>query len=409
MNNVFSYLDSRKNEIVEFTKELISVPTVNPPGDNYEKIVDILEDECRRLGFKVRRHVPPRSMLKQLGIDGGSERISLVADWDTGSKKTLHMNGHYDVVPPTSNWTFDPFKPVLKDGRIYGRGSEDMKGDIAAMIFSLKALKECPSNPHVNIQLSFTPDEEIGGESGLGYLVERGLVRGDYALGEGYSRNFVSHGNKGVLWLEVTIVGKSSHASRPDKGINAFEKMLKVAKELEKLKLRIEKRVTMYDIKSHREKSPTLVLGGVMKGGSKINIVPDIATFSIDRRIIPEESVKSARDEILRVIDRLKKEDKEIKIRIKEFASCEPVVVDKEKELCRAAVRSIKKVSGKSAKLAVMPGVTDLRFFIERGVESIGYSAYGGECWHGDDEFVYVDSLVETAKVYAQMIMSLGG
>ena len=144
-----------------------------------------------------------------------------------------------------------------------------------------------------------------------------------------------------------------------------------------------------------------------MKGGSKINIVPDIATFSIDRRIIPEESVKSARDEILRVLNRIKKEDKEIRIRIKEFTSCEPVVVDKEKELCKAALRSIKKVSGKSAKLAVMPGVTDLRFFIEKGIESIGYSAYGGECWHGDDEFVYVDSLIETAKVYAQIIMSL--
>ena len=409
MNKVFQYLDSEKDEIIEFTKELIRIPTVNPPGDNYEEIVALLEDKCRRLGFDTKRHITPRAKLKSLGIEGGSKRVSLVVDWDTGSKKTLHMNGHYDVVPPTSNWTFDPFKPVLRDGRIYGRGSEDMKGDIAAMIFSLKALKECNVNPPVNIQMSWTPDEEIGGESGLGYLVERGLVKGDYALGEGYSRNFVSHGNKGVLWLEVTIIGKSSHASRPDKGINAFEKMLKVAEELEKLKLRIEKRVTRYDIKSHREKSPTLVMGGVMKGGNKINIVPDIATFSIDRRIIPEESVKSARDEILKALNIIKKEDKEIKIIIKEFASCEPVVVDKEKKLCKAALRSIKKVSGKSAKLAIMPGVTDLRFFIERGVESIGYSAYGGECWHGDDEFVYVDSLIETAKVYAQIIMCLGG
>ena len=407
MEKVLSYLDSEKDNLIEFTKELIRIPTVNPPGDNYEKIVGILEDKCRELNIDTKRHVTPKARLKSLGIEDGSERVSLVADWDTGSKKTFHMNGHYDVVPATSNWTFDPFKPVLQDGKLYGRGSEDMKGDIAAMIFSIKALKECNINPPVNIQISFTPDEEIGGESGLGYLVEKGLVKGDYALGEGHSKNFVSHGNKGVLWLEVTIIGKSSHASRPDKGINSFEKMLKVANGLEKLKLRIEKRWTKYDTRYLKDKSPTLVLGGVIRGGNKINIVPDRATFSIDRRLIPEESIESARKEILEVMRRIEKEDKDIRLRIKEFASCEPVVVDKGKKLCKVALESVKRIRRKPAKLAIMAGMTDLRFFAEKGIESIGYSAYGGECWHGDDEFVYVDSLVETARIYAQIVMSL--
>ncbi len=114
-----------------------------------------------------------------------------------------------------------------------------MKGNIASVLFALKALKDCGIKPKINIQLSFTPDEETGGRTGLGYLVEKGLVKADYAMSEGCSGNYISIGNKGVLWAEIEVIGKSAHGSMPHKGVNSFERMNMLVSELQKLKNKI--------------------------------------------------------------------------------------------------------------------------------------------------------------------------
>ncbi|HDP16229.1 MAG TPA: ArgE/DapE family deacylase [Candidatus Omnitrophica bacterium] len=401
---VEKYFMKKRCDVVSLITKIIEIPTVNPPGENYEEMVSFLEKKCKAIGLKTKKHITPERVLQRFGVKGGSKRVSLVADWKAGAKKTLHIASHYDVVPATDKWKTDPYKAVIKGDKIYGRGSEDMKGNIASVLFALEAIKRNGIKPNVNLQISFTPDEETGGRTGLGFLVDNGLVTADYAMSEGYSGEYVSMGNKGVMWAEIAVKGKASHASMPHKGVNAFEHMAALAMELEKLKKRIERRKTKFNTKDAVSGMPTFVMGGLLEGGVKVNVVPGIARFSIDRRLIPEETVSSVQREIEAVIKKFNAGRKQCEAYI-EFSSKEaPSISPYNKMFFNTVSQAIKDVTGKSAKFCLMPGATDLRYFMWKGIPALGYSSSGGEKWHGDNEFVSINSLVNTAKVYAKII-----
>lgn len=406
---LLSYMEANRTYAAGILSKLIEIPTVNPPGENYEKIVSFLESECKSAGLKTKKYITPQGVLKRFGIKGGSRRMSLVAERVAARKrKILHINCHYDVVPAAvGKWKYPPFKAVIRGNRIYGRGSEDMKGTIASVLFALQSVKKCGVTPKINLQLSFTPDEETGGRTGLGYLVQYGFVKADYAMSEGYSQDYVSHGNKGVLWAELTVNGKASHASMPHKGVNSFERMTELTSLLMHLKKKISRRITQYHMRDPVSKSPTLVMGGVLKGGVKVNIVPGESSFSIDRRLIPEENIKDAKDEIITLIRRFNNVYKDSHVEVK-FASEErPAISKKDERFFKVVSNSIRHVVGKKPKFCIMPGATDMRYFMWKGIPSLGYSAKGGETWHSDNEFVYTDSLVDTAKVYALIMSTL--
>ena len=404
---VFKYLESGRSRVISLVSELIAIPTVNPPGEGYEEIVCLLEKRCKKIGLKTKRFLTPRTILDKFGVKGGSKRINLIADWPVGAKKTFHISSHYDVVPATDKWSYDPFKATIKGNRIYGRGSEDMKGNIACILFAIEAIKGCGIKPRINLQFSFTPDEEIGGRTGLGYLVEKNLVKADYAMSEGYAEDYVSMGNKGVLWAEVTVKGKAAHASVPHKGVNAFERMVELAGEFKKLKERMSHRKTRFNMKDTISRSPSFVMGGLLEGGVKANVVPGIARFSIDRRLIPEEDTELAKKEIEQIVRKFNKAHRDANVSVKFSSKENPSISKKDGRFFRAVSNSIKLVTGKRPKFSLMPGATDIRYFMRKGVPSLGYSARGGESWHSDNEFVYIDSLIDTAKVYALVMSSL--
>lgn len=402
-----NYIETHQKKLIELAKGLIRIPTVNPPGENYEKIAAFLLKKCKGLCLKTRTIEPPKRLLEELEIKG-SRRMNLLAEWNISAKKTVHINGHYDVVPPTGNWKTPPFKPVVKGHRLYGRGAEDMKANIACALFALEAIKACGLSPAYNIQLSFTPDEETGGKTGFGYLVSKGFIKADFAIGEGYHNNFVSYGNKGTLWFRVEVLGKSCHACEPYKGINSFEKMLTVANELMKLKQKIERRSSRYGTKDPRDKHPTIVLGGELWGGRKTNIVSDISVFTLDRRLLPEENIEDAKQEVFEAIKRLRKKDKDLKVKVDILAEEKPVISKRGDIFFRLFSDAIKKVTKNSAKFAISPGGTDMRFLIRRGVPSVGYSADGDDTCHGDNEYVKIKSLSDTAKILALFLAGLG-
>ncbi|NQT06254.1 MAG: M20 family metallopeptidase [Candidatus Omnitrophica bacterium] len=405
-NLIKKEINGRKSYAVNLTKRLIRIPTVNPPGEGYGKITALLEKELKKIGLTTKRVVTPRTVLKKYNIDDRLPRVNLIADWQRGRKRTLHINGHYDVVPVTGDWKVSPFKGLLRNGKLYGRGAEDMKGTITSMILAVSTLKRLDMLPEVNVQLSFTPDEEIGGMTGFGWLVKEDKIRADYGLSEGYTGKCISCGNKGIMWARIECRGKSAHASVPYKGVNSFDAMIEAANALKKLRVRIKKRKTAFKMKNDRDRFPSMVLGGELEGDNKVNMVPSRVSFSIDRRLIPEENLSSAKREIEDVLKSCsKKSGHKFKMRI--LAQDPAVAVNPNAMICRAAGSAVKKVFKSTPKLLLMPGGTDMRYLVKKGIPSVGYSARGGENWHSDNEFIYIKSILDTAKVYAMTVMNL--
>lgn len=400
-----------REPMMRFAAQLCSIATVNPPGERYEECVELLADKLRGLGLTTRIiRVPKAVQEKALPGSADYPRLSVVARWDVGARRTLHFTGHYDVVPPTAGWKTDPFKPVVTRSRLVARGAEDMKSSLAAAIFAVQALMEAGERPPWNLELSCTPDEETGGELGLGYLVRSRRIRPDAAvLCEGGSGDHLGYAHKGVLWLEVTVVGKASHACVPHQGINALEKACRLIEQLKTLDKVYARRKTAFRTEKAIHKRPTLMIGGISGGGGKVNTVPDRFTFTLDRRLGPEEKLREARAEILDVIKRAMRRDRKLEVRVRTLLHVPPGWADLDCEFTRVAAAAFRAVRGKRPRFRMTPGFTDMHFLTQdAGVPTLMYGTTGKGA-HGDGEYTRIASMVATARVYAEIARRLPG
>ncbi len=166
MNIVEAQRGQYINYALNVLDNLISIPTVVPPGLNYEECSNYMAEILENLGLDVKIiRVPDDTVKKYLSDMMNYPRFIVLAKLRFGKGPTIHFNGHYDVVPAGSGWTVDPFKPTIKNGKIYGRGASDMKGGITTIILVLKMLQDPGINLNGSIEISFVPDEEIGGET----------------------------------------------------------------------------------------------------------------------------------------------------------------------------------------------------------------------------------------------------
>ncbi len=401
-DKIFEAIENSKQEMICLLSELVSFQTVNPPGNNYHACAQFLSERCNELGLSSFVIQTDDKQVEKSGHDPKKNpRYNVVARWDVGAKKTLHLNGHFDVVPATGDWKTDPHELVEKKNRLFGRGSYDDLGNLVVFLTSLSALRQNNIRPGYNIELSFVCDEEIGGECGFKYLVDKGFIKPDFAIGEGKSENFITIGNKGMLFLSVSVKGKPAHAAYSNEsGVNSFEKMVKLGIELLKLKKKVVLRKTKLNMEDEGKKNATFVMGGELSGGSKINTVPDNSTFTIDRRLNPEDNSKKALAEIMDVIDKMKKIDKDFSADVRILNRSEPIVTDRRNEICDVLGGAIGSVFEKKPEFLIISGGNDLRHIAKKGVPIVGYSC-SGENMHSDNECVYLDSMVKTAKVLA--------
>jgi succinyl-diaminopimelate desuccinylase len=394
---------------VELLAELVRIPTVNPPGCRYAELVALLDERCRGLGLTTRVHRVPDSRVAEVVGTADFPRLNLVARWDVGAPRTVHFNGHYDVVPASGQWRFgDPFRPAIAGGSLYGRGTGDMKGSLVALLAALAGLQDAGLRPAVNVECSFTADEETGGELGAGYLVRESLVDADcVVVCEGAAGAQVALGHNGVLWLEVEVLGKAAHASRPEDGVNAFEQMASLAAGLAGYRRRLTAPRRQYLDPSGTRRSPTATLGGVFGGGpgDKVNTVPARAFFSIDRRLVPGERVGPVETELRRTLEGIAARVG-ARHRVRPLLRIAPCVVDPGAEVIRAFSRAVQTVRRRPVGHKVTTGFTDLHYFVEEaGLPGLGYGVKG-DLAHGQDERVRVRDLLQAARVYAEFIAS---
>jgi len=399
---VTAAVDELSGELVELLQALIRLPTVNPPGEGYEAFVGDFARRLDALGYETQVHRVPDDELETLAPHGnGLPRPSLIATLTQGDGPTVHLNGHYDVVPVGNDWTRDPFGGELSDGWIYGRGAADMKSGLAAQVIAAEALRRVGFSG--TIVQSAVPDEETVGvrNAGMGWLVEQGLIEGDaLIITEPFGPDGVGIGHKGAIWGEVTIHGKQAHGSSPRLGVNAVEAMARYLARLDaELRPKLEQRVTDYGVTPDEPRS-TLSFDTI-HGGAATNIVPDRCTVTFNRRLIPGEDLDTAREELLAPLDGLRYDYREI-------YSTEPVLVGEQEPVVQAACRAVRDL-GLEPRILISAGSDDQRFVVNGAgiTNSLVYGPGTTGLSHVSDERISVEDLILGTKGLALILADL--
>jgi succinyl-diaminopimelate desuccinylase len=351
-------LDVAKRNVewgIKVLKDMVSIPTVNPPGERYQDFARYSKEVLESVGFSVRVYEVPADYVRRYYPDYANyPRYVVYGSYGEGSP-VVHFNGHYDVVPAGSGWSRSPFEPVVDGGRLYGRGSSDMKGGIAAFLAAAKSFIES-GKFRGSIEVALVPDEEIGGESGTGYLVRELRARPDYVvIGEPSGSGVVWIGHKGAVWVTVGVHGRQAHGSTPWLGVNAFESMVKVAEGLMREYLPyLESRRSAYEYDDPRGARPTAMLGGEVRGGAKVNVVPGYYSFSIDRRVTPDEKLEDVEREVAEFVRRAASElPRDVKVEVKVVNRLPPALTDPNSRLVRVAKEAAKEVLGREPRATV--------------------------------------------------------
>jgi len=329
LDDIYNAVDGLDDEtIMDIMKTLIKVNTTVPPANTYREYVDVISPYFKELGFVLEEVTLPEEVVKKIQYPIEGPRINLVATKDYGQDKNVSFYGHMDVVPaPTDGekkWRFPPFEATLiKSGKIYGRGTADMKGAMVCLILALQIIEKLNLKPKYNITVLNCTDEEIGTEPGVKYLAEQGYVKGTVYCMEGVTTPLVIVGCAGALNVVVESIGRSCHSGMNFMGINALEETVPIMVELMELKKKVEMRESE-DIPGFpklgsgekRNMTPMFNLD-VIRSGDKENIVPNLCTLTINRRYIPDENVEDVVKEIIEAIERGKAKSKLLDVKTK--------------------------------------------------------------------------------------------
>ena len=284
-----------------------------------------------------------------------------------GEGPTIILNGHLDVVPAK----LEDFNPYVKQGKLFGRGSYDMLGSVAAMMVLFKELAVL--TPVNKILLTLVPNEEDGGQLGTGYLVEQGLT-GDFVVcGEPTNLNIAVQ-IKGVLQLSLEIPGISCHGSRPWLGENAILKAVEAYRKIEELNLFKER--SQYFLK------PSLNLAKI-SGGKQFNQVADKCSIGLDIRYLPNQDPDN-------IIENIIKSVPEAKISI--VNQRPTVVTDPNNKFIKKLIKNAEHYTDKNIVLFGQDGTSDISFFAKKEIPAVEFGPCGAN-HHGPGEYVEIESL----------------
>jgi acetylornithine deacetylase/succinyl-diaminopimelate desuccinylase family protein len=385
-----SFIRDHREAMAVLTAKLVAIDTENPPGRGYARCLQVLGDELDALGLA--SHIEP---VPGGYIDPAHPRLWLRAELGS-SGPTVYFHGHYDVVPAQSP---ELFTPRIDPDTIFGRGSSDMKGGLVSMIYAMLALRESPSPLAGRIALRVVPDEETGGTLGSRALADAGLLIGDSPLAMLTAEptgGVVWHACRGAITCRVTVYGRQSHVGLAYRGVNAFEKMLRITDALRQLEAEVRERSTGYPIEPEDARRSILMMGGEVSGGANFNVVPDALSFSVDRRINPEEDFDV---EKTRLLAALHSTDADIEVDV--FQQTRPAGVSETDAAANALGEAIASVRGEPARFELCPGILETRFYAEREIPAFAYGPGLLSVSHGPKEFVKRRDLEDVAVVYA--------
>jgi succinyl-diaminopimelate desuccinylase len=416
VDRILAEVDRAADEIVQFTVDLVRIPTVNPPGDQYEPCARFLGDHLRQRQFEVEYIV----------ADGRPEhtarhpRVNVVASRRGGDGPVVHLNGHIDVVPPGEGWTLDPFAGVVRDGRIFGRGVCDMKAGLAAAVYAAEAIARAGVALPGTLEISGTVDEESGGFAGVAWLAEQGRIaraRTDYVIiPEPLNVDRISVGHRGVYWFELTLVGRMAHGSMPFLGVSAIDGMTEVLSAIRgELEPALTGRLTSMPVVPEAARHATInvnaIEGGQPIAGIQSPCVADRCRAIFDRRFLIEETFGRAKAEIDALVKRALSRVPGVEHELRDLMVVDPVQTPHDSPVVSAVERAIGRVLDRQATLVASPGTYDHKHVARiAGIpHCIAYGPGELELAHQPDESCRIDDLVNATKVLALATLDLMG
>ena len=412
---VLRIVEAARDEIVAFTQALIRVPTVNPPGDAYESCARLIGDTLRDHKFEVEYY----TATERPEHSARYPRVNVVGRKEgRRARPSLHFNGHFDVVPAGSGWTFDAFGGEVRDGRVYGRGASDMKGGLAAAIFAAEAIRRANVQLGGTLEISGTVDEESGGWAGVAHLASMGRLTSastDYVIiPEPFGMERICIGHRGVYWFEITTFGRIAHGSMPFLGVNAIEHLGEVLHELHAhvqplLLTRRSAMPVVPEAARHATLNINSISGGQDGEDMQSPCVADEASAVFDRRFLEEETFEAVKSEIVDVLDRVQRRTPGLRYELRDRMIVHPVRLPDGSPLVAALSRAISELGLGTAQLVASPGTYDHKHVTRIGgiEQCVAYGPGQLELAHQPDEWCAIDDLVRATQVMALTALDL--
>ena len=417
VDRLFRAIDDATDEMVDFTVELLKIPTVNPPGDQYVACAEAIGRRLAAFDFAVDypvatgrpEHTASHPRMNVVGLRRGRTMRPLV-----------HLNGHFDVVPAGAGWTVDPFGGLVRDGKIYGRGACDMKAGITAAVYAAEAIRRAGIPLAGSIEVSGTVDEESGGFAGMAWLAQQGRVSAERTdaviITEPTNTDRVYVGHRGVYWFEVTTAGRIAHGSMPFLGVNAIEHMGVILDRMRRELLpALEARTTAVPVQPPQARHATLNINGIAGGqpvdGIQTPCVADRCRAVFDRRFLAEEGFEATRAEIVALLEEAARTVPELAYELRDLMVVHPVKTPDGATVVSSLDRAAQAVLGRPLLVAASPGTYDHKH-VDRIAGVPNCVAYGPgilDLAHQPDEYCAIEDLVQSTKVLALAVLELTG
>ncbi|MFB5663380.1 ArgE/DapE family deacylase [Alteribacillus sp. HJP-4] len=374
-------------------------------SSNLEMEVDQFTPDIKSLA----KH--PGFSVPEWSYDGRSVVVAKSTSNNKPKGKSVIFQGHVDVVSPgpLEDWTYDPWSSTISGGKMFGRGLQDMKSGITAMIFAYKAIRSAGFMPAADFFFQTVIEEECTGNGALaalerGYSADAAIIPEPFGLQATYSQ-------VGVIWLRITVKGAGAHTERASEAVNAIEKSYIMIEALRQYRKYINEQPKHPDFKDHPH--PLNVNIGTIQSGEWPSNVPSKAVLEARVGFYPGQDPNIIKKEVKEWILKAAEQDdwlRDCKPEITFFGfHAEGYSIDDQTELFQKVDRSHEVITGSPPKRAALTCTTDARFYnLYYNIPALCYGPAGGNM-HGIDEWVDLESVKKATKVYAHFISNWCG
>ena len=402
-DQVFETIDAMRRSIVMTLIESCSIPAVSPVsgGDGELKKAEWLEEHIKGFGFdQVERY--------DVEDDHGVVRPNLIAV-RKGAREdapTLWFISHTDVVPEgdLTLWDSDPWKPIIVEDKVVGRGVEDNGTPLVASLYAVRALEEAGIRTGCHLGCAMLADEENGSKWGIQYVIDKGIFGPDDIImvpDAGVPKgDYIEIAEKSILWLKFKTEGVQGHASMPHMYKNAFEAGAELAYRLNKtLKETYTARDELFD-----PPCSTFELTMKLANVSNVNTIPGEDVFYIDSRVLPEYDTLDVLETVRGVMKEVgEKYRLPISLSLHQHEQAAPIT-DENSRVVTLLSDAIRQVLGVDPKVYGIGGGTCAAFFRKAGYNAAVWAKID-EAAHSANEYTWIENLMEITKVFALMAL----